>query len=116
MKLSGIIKGRYQGNGLLPAATPLIDLWKGSVHMHTAFWMAWVVPLALYAIVEPWLPWIAELLFMPYILFSAIGAWRSTKNPPGKPWAAYIYRILLVIFGFSVAVPLAGYAYVFFWK
>lgn len=86
----------------MPAPAALADLWHGQVHMHTAFWVAWVVPLAVFAMVSSNLPAFVDVVLLPYLLLASVGAWRATGNPPGSMWAPTIYRVLLAIFAISV--------------
>lgn len=81
--------------------------------MHTAFWIAWVCPIAIYLyIVQAYsLPWMADFLMWPYLLVSTVGAWRSTGMPPGALWAAGIYRFILALFGITALLSLGIQAY-----
>lgn len=95
------------------ALSLIYDFWHGRVHMHTAFWVAWVCPLAIYAIAQQSFPLPAylDLVMAPYIIFALVGVWRSTKEPPGRLWVPIIYRMMLGLFALSalLVVGLQGY-------
>lgn len=74
------------------------NLWLGNVHMHTAFWLCWMLPLILVPQLEMLAgSWVA-FLYLPYLVISYVGAWRATREPIKSLWAPNIYRFALVIF------------------
>jgi hypothetical protein len=81
--------------------------------MHTAFWLAWFTPIFALAYVGNYLPVWVDLVLLPYLVLATIGAWRSTKSPPGALWAASIYRLALVLFVLVALVGILSIVYIF---
>lgn len=93
----------------IPGAKKLTELWQGHVHMHTAFWIAWVCPLAIYIQAQQalQLSMVAELPMLAYLVVSTVGTWRSTWHPPGSSWAPKIYQTLLFMFTITAVTGIA---------
>lgn len=94
-----------------PAYKALSDLFSGRVHMHTAFWLSWIVPMACYVYVNDHIPLYLDIFMLPYIALSWLGAWRATWNPPGRLWVAQIYRVVLGLFVVSFIAVVGVIAY-----
>ena len=89
------------------------DLWLGRVHMHTAFWLAWFTPIFVLAYAANYLTFWVDLVLLPYLTLATIGAWRSTRHPPGALWAASIYRLALFLFVLLALIGLLLIGYIF---
>lgn len=89
---------------------PLRDLWHGQVHLHTAFWLCWLLPLILAPQLEMLVGYWAIIIYMPYLVVSYVGAWRSTRVPVKSLWAPNMYRLALVLFLPVAALSIADLA------
>lgn len=93
----------------------LHNILHGKLHMHTAFWLAWFVPFVVFAKIESVIGGFASVFYLPYLVISTLGAWRSTRNPPGRLWAAGVYKIALALFLMTILglISLAAYGFFF---
>ena len=81
----------------------MLDLWRGNVHLHTAFWLCWLLPLIIAPQIEAYAGGWVTVIYMPYLVISYVGAWRSTRSPVRSLWAPNIYRCALLLF-FPIAL------------
>jgi len=90
---------------------PAKDLWQGRLYMHTAFWLAWFTPMMVLVLMGPQLSFWTDIVMIPYLAISTVGAWRSTSRPPGRLWVASLYRLALFLFGLTVLLVVGMMTY-----
>lgn len=93
----------------LPVPNALQPLWRGEVHMHTSFWLCWLIPMLVLGYLEALIGVVVAALYLPYGVVSFFGAWRSTRHPPGALWVPNIYRLALVLFLPVLLLTIAGF-------